>query len=188
MRLINLSSFETIQKNVTTSGTPVILSPRQTATTIAFVNNAALGTNDTITDSAAQFLVSGFRAGDVVNITGSTSNNIQVKIESVVAGTITLTKSGILTTEIAGDSVTLDLLHGREVEDGVGVVVKAKAANTGTITVGATSARALNTNTNYDSNVRLSSGQAITLQVRNLNAIWIDATVNAEGVEVLFES
>ena len=190
MRIINLAGFNAIQKNVTTSGTPVKISGYYVASTIAFNDNGASA--DTITDSASNFLKMGFQAGDKLVITGSASNNVTVEIATVVAGTITLVVSSAsnpanLTTEAAGASVVLDTVHGVIVPDGVGVVLKAKAANTGTITVGPTSARALNTNTNYFSNWRLSAGQSINLQVKSLNSIWLDATVSGEGIEVLFE-
>jgi len=185
MRHINLASFDTLRKVITTAGMPEILSPKYTAATIAFNNNG--DTADTITDSASQFVVEGFRAGDVINITGSTSNNVQVTVATVAAGTLTLTKSGILTTEVAGDAVTLDLLHGRKVEDGVAVTIKALSSNTGTITLGPTSARALSSNTNYDSNFSLLQNQSVSLQVKNLKDIWMDATVSGEGVQIAFE-
>jgi len=190
MRIQNLGGFQAIQKNVTTSGTPVKLSGYYANTTIAFNDNGASA--DTITDSASNFLNMGFAPGDKLVITGSTSNNFTVEIDTVVAGTITLvtstsTNPANLVTEAAGDAVVLDTLHGVKVEDGVGVVLKAKAANTGVITVGSTSAKALNTNTEYFSNWRLSAGQSITLQVKNLNSIWLDATVSGEGIEVLME-
>jgi len=61
------------------------------------------------------------------------------------------------------------------------VLVKAKAANTGTICVGYSSATALNSNTDH---FKLSAGQSIELRVTNTKQIWIDSTVNGEGVEV----
>ena len=93
MRLTNLNGIQTIRKVVTTSGTPEMLSPNYIATTIAFVNNWTVATpitKDTITDSASQFLVQGFSAGDIITISGSTSNDGEYEIYSVTAGTITL--------------------------------------------------------------------------------------------------
>lgn len=185
MRLNNLNSIETIRKVVTTSGTPEMLAPQYTATSIAFVNNAP--SRDTLTDSASQFLVEGFQAGDTINITGSTDNNIQATIYSVTAGTITLTGIGILTSEIAGDTVTIDSLHGIPVPDGCHVVIKAEDDNTGNITIAETSAKALNTNANYFNNYTLSKGQSAEVYVKNLRGIWMDATSSGDGVEILFE-
>jgi hypothetical protein len=190
VRLTNLNSIETIRKVVTSSGTPEVLSPQYTATTIAFANNWTVltpTTRDTITDSAAQFLVEGFAAGDVIDITGSTSNDGQYEIYSVAAGTITLTKSGILTSEIAGDVVTVNSLHGVKVPDGCHVVIKAEDDNTGNITLGDTSAKALNTNANYFNNFTLSKGQSVEVYIKNLNLVWFDATVSDDGVEIIFE-
>ena len=79
MRLINLSGFQSIQKNVTTSGTPIKLSGWYVASTIAFNDNGASA--DTITNSANLFLKMGFRAGDKLVISGSASNDKTVEIE-----------------------------------------------------------------------------------------------------------
>lgn len=189
-RFTNLLTIETIRKVVTTSGTPEVLSPKYTVTTIAFVNNWTVltpTTKDTITDSASQFLVEGFAAGDVITVSGSTSNDGTYEIYSVVAGTITLTKSGILTSEIAGDTVTIISNHGISVPDGCKVVIKAEDDNTGNITIGDSSAKALNTNANYFNNYTLSKGQAAEVHIRNLNQIWADCTVSGDGVEIIFE-
>jgi hypothetical protein len=61
------------------------------------------------------------------------------------------------------------------------VLVKAKAGNTGSITVGYTSASALNSGTGW---FKLAAGQAIELKVTDTSKIWIDSTVDGEGVEV----
>ena len=189
--MTNLSGFNPIQKDVATAGTPVKLSPYYVSNTIAFNNNSGTppvtATNDTITDFSSKFLAEGFLAGDVITIVGSTSNDGEYIIETVVAGTITLTKSGILTTEIAGDVVTVENKKGLEVPDGVQVVLKAKSSNTDEITLAPTSARAVNTITSYFSNHRLASTQSVALQVKNLNEIWMDAVVSAEGLEIIFE-
>lgn len=71
-----------------------------------------------------------------------------------------------------------------EVESGLPVVVKAKKANTGSISVGDSSSDAQKAST---VNFTLANNEAVEVRVENLNEIWIDATVNGEGVEVLFE-
>lgn len=71
-----------------------------------------------------------------------------------------------------------------DIPAGVLVTIKAKSANTGRITLGSSSANALNTGTSFFS---LGSNDATVLQVDNLNRIWIDATVSGEGIEYLFE-
>jgi hypothetical protein len=78
--------------------------PTMTATTIAFVDGGAGA--DTITDSGSAFLTTGYKAGDIITVSGSTSNDGNYTIVSLVAGTITLA-AGVLTTEAAGDSVTI---------------------------------------------------------------------------------
>lgn len=186
MRFTNFDQFYSIQKNVTTSGIPVRLSGYYAATTIAFNDNGASA--DTITNSANLFLKMGFKPGDYITVAGSSSNDGTYLVASVTSGTITLDSAGLLETEAAGASVVLDTTNGIKVEDGVGVLIKAKASNTGVITVGSSSARALNTNTDYLSNYRLSAGQYITLQIKNLKAVWVDAEISGEGVEVLLEA
>lgn len=85
-----------------TAGT-VTLQGTYTAATIAFVDSNP----DTITDSANGFVTAGFAAGDVVTVSGSTSNNRRFTIASVSAGTITLISDNNVTTEAAGASITI---------------------------------------------------------------------------------
>jgi len=75
------------------------------AITIAFNDNGA--SPDTITDSDNGFVTAGFVVGDKITVSGSTSNNGDYTINMVVAGTITLISTDVLTTEIAGDSVII---------------------------------------------------------------------------------
>jgi len=74
-----------------------------TGTTIAFVDSNP----DTITDSGNGFVTSGFKRGQSVIVTGSSSNNATFTIVSVVAGTITLDAADSLTVEAAGATVTI---------------------------------------------------------------------------------
>jgi len=76
-----------------------------TASTISFTHNAESA--DTISDSGNGFVTAGFVEGDKITITGDSENNGDYTIDSVVAGTITLISTDTLTTEIAGDSVTI---------------------------------------------------------------------------------
>ena len=100
-RHTNLSNFEPLVRLVTTAGTPVRLSPYQVASTIAFNNNSSTGAADTITDSGSGFLTAGFSVGDSLTVAGSTNNNTttgkNLVIASIIAGTITLEKIGVLT-------------------------------------------------------------------------------------------
>jgi len=81
-------------------------------------------------------------------------------------------------------SGTPEQLTSYAVPDGVSVVVKAKNANTGTITLGGSSAQALNSGTSY---FPLTSGQSASYQVTDTDKIWFDGTVTGEGVEVTLE-
>ena len=71
-----------------------------------------------------------------------------------------------------------------DVPDGVSFVVKAKNANTGTITIGSSSANALNTDTVH---FKLLNNQSVSLQLANTDLVWIDSTVSGEGVECILE-
>lgn len=181
----------TLQKNITTSGTPLKLSPHIVATTIAF--NEVGATGDTITDSGNGFLNAGFAVGDYIYVSGSTSNDGTYQIKTVVAGTITVADTDDLVSEIAGDTVTIVKVasatatteYGTPISLGVKVTVKAKSSNSGTITVGYSSATALNTNTSH---LKLESNESIELFVSNLNKIWLDATSSGDGVEVIYEA
>ena len=72
---------------------------------IAFVDGG-IGA-DTITQVAAQFVIAGFVAGDVITVSGSGSNDGDYTIVSLTAGVITLA-TGMLTDEVAGAAVTID--------------------------------------------------------------------------------
>lgn len=79
--------------------------PTITAATIAFVDSNP----DTITDSGSGFVTAGFKAGDVITITGAAQggNNTTHTIASVVAGTITLAGGDAVVVESAGATVTI---------------------------------------------------------------------------------
>jgi hypothetical protein len=67
---------------------------------------------------------------------------------------------------------------------GIPIVVKAKRANTGDISLGNSSANALKTAPNI---FRLAANEAVSIRLANLNELWIDSTVNNEGVEIIYE-
>lgn len=71
------------------------------AATISFANSDP----DTIDDSASG--LSGFEAGMEVLVEGSTSNNKVVTVDTATSSSLTLQSTDTLTTESAGDSVTL---------------------------------------------------------------------------------
>lgn len=76
-----------------------------TATTLAFVNSNP----DTITDSGSGFVTAGFLAGDIVTVSGAddAGNNAAFTVDSVTAGTLTLSSAAALTAHAAGTSVTI---------------------------------------------------------------------------------
>lgn len=73
---------------------------------IAFVDSNP----DTITDTGSQFVDQGFQAGNIIRISGSTSNDGTYTIATVAAGTLTLVAGDSLTAEVAGDRVTIDCI------------------------------------------------------------------------------
>ncbi len=76
--------------------------PAITASTIAFV-----ASSKTITDSGNGFVSAGFVAGMAIKISGTASNNKNVTILTVSAGTITLIATDTLVNESAGSPFTL---------------------------------------------------------------------------------
>jgi hypothetical protein len=74
---------------------------------------------------------------------------------------------------------TPEALGDLEIPDGYPVTVIAKTGNTGYIYLGKTEGACANSNTRFDG---LSAGLAHSLRVKNLNEIWIDASVDGEGV------
>ena len=81
-------------------------------------------------------------------------------------------------------SGTPERLGTNPVPDGVNLVIKAKAGNAGTVTIGHDSAHANHDGTGYFS---LAANQSLGIDVDNLNDVWIDATVTGDGVEYVFE-
>jgi len=179
-RLTNLATPFTFQFLIIAAGTPEQLSVKRRATTIAFNENTEAA--DTITDSANGFLVAGFQPGDTITATGSVSNDGTYTIATVTAGTITLLNRDDLTTEAAG--ATVKIIAPKAVPDGVAVTIKAMYANTGTIRIADSSAKALNTTTG---GFGLRNNESVGIQVENINNLWLDTTVSGEGVEVIFE-
>ena len=81
------------------------MSPTYTALTIAFVDGGA-GVADYLTDTAEGFITAGFKAGQILTIKGSTSNNYTAPIVSVTAGRIYVATATV-TAEVLGDTVVL---------------------------------------------------------------------------------
>lgn len=70
------------------------------------------------------------------------------------------------------------------VERQLPVCIKAKRTNSGYIMVAGSAAEAKSGAAAF---YELSARDTVTVQVRNLNEIWIGATSSGDGVEVIFE-
>lgn len=179
-RATNLNIPFTFQFNVASSGTPEQLGVKISAATIAFVDNAPEA--DTITDTGLGFLAAGFQAGDSITVSGSASNDGTYVVTSVAAGVLTLRSDHALTAEAAGS--TIKITATKYIPDGIAITVKAKNANTGLIYIADSSAKALNTS---GGGFSLDNNESVGLQISSTDELWLDATVDGEGVEVLFE-
>lgn len=81
---------------------PVVLSEvsyTSATTKIAFVHSSSAA--DTITDADSKFVTEGFKAGDMIRVNDSVSNDGEYLVVTVVAGTLTLHAREVLTTEAA---------------------------------------------------------------------------------------
>lgn len=110
--------FSTKLRNMLSSGEISRHVATLTNTTIASVDGGP--NNDTFTDSNNGFLTAGFFANDLIMVYGFTGAMIHThgpfKIISVDAGTIEVA-TGSLSTNIAGDSVTIVCLVGGSIRD-----------------------------------------------------------------------
>jgi len=91
--------------SLTVGGRYAIFTVHKTATTIAFVEGGASA--DTITDSGNGLVTAGFLAGMTIIVEGTVSNDGIYVIDTVAAGTITLTTTMDLANESAGTSFTI---------------------------------------------------------------------------------
>jgi len=64
---------------------------------------------DTITDSGTGFVTAGFKAGDTISVSGSSApaNNTTHIVDTVIAGTLTLSSASSLVVDVAGDTWTI---------------------------------------------------------------------------------
>jgi hypothetical protein len=83
----------------------------------------------------------------------------------------------------AGTAVQLS--SNTPVAEGFMVTILAKPTNAGRILLGKTQALAQDTSNRFDG---LTAGMSVSLAVTNLNSIWIDATINGEGVSWIVEA
>lgn len=91
-------------------------------------------------------------------------------VNIVDASTGTVGRTAVIT---AGTPVQLTAYTGKL---STGVVVRALAANTGKIYLGFSNT--VSSSTGYE----LSAGEAFPLEINTPSSIWIDASVNGEGV------
>jgi hypothetical protein len=96
------------------------ISTQINASTIAFVSGAPA----TITDSDAQFVVEEFQSGQDVLVYGSDSNDGIYNVATAAAGTLTLATGETLTTEAAGDDITITRVRWpRDIKAGVATLI-----------------------------------------------------------------
>ena len=80
----------------------------------------------------------------------------------------------------AGTAIQLDDML---LSKGMSVAIKALVGNTGTIYIGSSKVNAQDTKHAFP----LGAGSAIELKVRNLNSIWVDTSVDGEGINWVVE-
>lgn len=179
MRFNSTTAIRTLQKDVVTAGVPTRLGGHIPASsTISFTAPS------TISDSNGRFLSGGFRVGDSITISGSTSNSTDVlTIVTVGTGVITV-KETTVTTEGTSSITITESGAGIPVANGSEIRIKAKDTNNGNILIGYSSATAVASAGAY---YRLLAGAMEGIAVKNLNTIWIDAENSGEGVDVLYE-
>jgi hypothetical protein len=71
-----------------------------------------------------------------------------------------------------------------QIPNGFKAVIMAKPGNTGYIYLGTSKAGAEDTSTRFD---RLEAGDSISLQITTLELVWIDASVDGDGVSWIVE-
>ena len=70
------------------------------------------------------------------------------------------------------------------IPEGIEFVVKAKSTNTGLVSIGGSSADALQTGSAC---FKLVASQGVSMQITDPANIWIDAAVSGEGVDIISE-
>ena len=90
-------------------------------------------------------------------------------------------RSGQSTTTSGTQVVIISAL---EIPDDIGILVKAKNANTGIVTLGYSTTTADYSGSSYFS---LYPGESVSLKVSNANLIYYDVAVTGEGIEYITE-
>ena len=90
-------------------------------------------------------------------------------------------RSGQATTT-SGTQVAI--ISALEIPDDIGILVKAKNANTGIVTLGYSTTTADYSGSSYFS---LYPGESVSLKVSNANLIYFDVQITGEGIEYITE-
>jgi len=79
---------------------------------------------------------------------------------------------------------TAEQLPSVTIPEGFQLTIIAKPANTGTIYFGNSKANAESATARFDG---LSAGLAVSLEITNANLVWVNASVNGEGISYIVE-
>lgn len=121
--------------------------------------------------------------------------NISILIVSLVA--LVMAIGMVVTREVSANwpalrtgqatttATTATALSSVEIPEGTTLVVKAKTANTGVVTLGYSAATAATSSTSYFS---LYPGESIGLDLTNANLLYFNVTVTGEGIEYITET
>lgn len=179
-RLHNKAQWGALVRTITTAGTPEHLGGYIKAATISFATNV-------ISDSGSGFLAKNFQNGDSITVSGSTSNDGTYTVVTAAAGTLTLATGVVLTTEVAGATVTITetqrVGNRQEIDDGIDCVIRAHPDNTGALYVAGSSTDIADST----KRIILYASQSKPIGVKNLREIWCDVATSAEKVEISFE-
>jgi hypothetical protein len=177
----NAGGIITYSKEIKATGTPERVIPWIQDTSIAFTNDNP----DTITDSNSNFLKRGFASGMKIAVSGSTSNDGNYTIDTVVAGTITLVAGDSLTVEAASATVTIQPVGGSlPIPDGKKVVIAADKDNTGQLYLGN---NANNADKASVAAFELDATESVELYIKDINLLWFDGDGNGEKFNLITE-
>jgi hypothetical protein len=111
------------------------------------------------------------------------SSSVYVLRLSRSTGNLNCIATGQKTVTTAGTAE--QLATDQEVPEGFAVVIMAKPTNTGRIFLAGSKANAEDSSKRFDG---LTASLAVSLAITNLNAVWINSTVNGDGVSWIVES
>lgn len=111
-------------------------------------------------------------ANDLLTL-GNTPDFSRRNLDGLITGTKTVSSAG--TAEVLGSS--------QAIPSGYALVIKALKANTGKVHIADSAAEAQTDASAYE----LGAGEAVTLNIDNVNRIYVDANVSGEGVTYIVE-